>query len=171
MRLLVDLVVTAIVVGVVSLATYGAKTWMGLATLARDYGLSRDTLADGLLQSSSAAHGPIEVLLAGAFVPALALALFVLAPTWLVVRRRHARWPRWRQLATWSAVGAVAAAVLLESIDPVLARPEVPLGPRAFLNSAFELVGYGFVNALAYAAAIGGALLFGMRRRRADALR
>jgi hypothetical protein len=58
---------------------------------------------------------------------------------------------------------------LLESIDPVLSLPDVPLGPRTVLNQAFELVGYGFVNVLAYATAIGGALLFGLRRRGADA--
>ena len=169
MKVALDALIAAVVVGVTAALLYCAKAWIGLGELARDFGLERDTMITGLSEASITENGPLSLLAAASFGPALALALFVLVPAWLVVRRRHAGWPRWRHAATWGGLGALAAAVLLESIDPVLSLPSVPLGPRALLNHAFELVGYGFVNALAYVTAIGGALLFGLRRRRADA--
>jgi len=171
MRFVLDVLLATATAAAVALVMYTSKAWLGLEALAREHHLTRAQLLEGLAQLPKGELAPTTVLLAGATLPALALGLLVLAPAWVGLRRWHGTWPRWRQTATWTAIGAFAAGVLLESIDPVLSRPEVPLGPRSFLNAAFELVGYGWVNALAYASAIAGALVFGLRRRGAQAAR
>ncbi|MEM6295738.1 MAG: hypothetical protein AAGA54_30985 [Myxococcota bacterium] len=61
---------------------------------------------------------------------------------------------RWAVLL---GVAAACTAAALLSIHPLLALPSVPEGPRMTLNYAFEAVGYGWVNALAYAGPLLGA--------------
>jgi hypothetical protein len=62
------------------------------------------------------------------------------------------------------AIGLTASVLL--SIHPLLARPDVPEGPRTWINFACEAMGYGYVNVVAYAGSLGAALVYALGPRR-----
>ncbi len=94
----------------------------------------------------------------GAVLVAFTLVMLLVG---VLVRTRSARL-RWVTLVG-SAAACTGSALL--SIHPVLALPSVPEGPRMMLNYAFEAVGYGWVNVLAYAGPLLGAATIAWRSK------
>lgn len=101
-------------------------------------------------------------------VLAAAALMLLLGPVEWAMRRRMGPVPR---VFVLTGVAAMATAVTLKSVHPILSRRSVPEGPRTALNYACEAAGYGWVNALAYGGAVlaAAALVWLVVRREARA--
>ncbi len=152
-----------IFVGFGGAAYYGGRDYLG--RVLGDPGLADAGFerllgghGDGVALFGFHAHAPQLLALAAALLAAT-LVVFVLLPVALAL---HFKSPprRWQRELIHVGAAALATAALLLSVHPVLNLQSVPEGPRTFLNYAFESVGYGWVNFMAYLGALGTAWVF-----------
>lgn len=139
-------------------AGLGARAyWGGKAYLAKLLGseaLADEAMRRALAEADALVLGmdPWTLLLAFAVAVSAALVLGVLWPADWVLRRLGVA--RAGRALAGAGLAAVATAVALSSVHPLLSLPSVPEGPRTALNYACEAAGYGWVNAIAYVGAV-----------------